>query len=75
MEMASNKTLDPVSSIEQCTYQTLQLFPLHPTGILEKSESLPTCASREAECDEESTRDEEDCEILPFFNFFGENMS
>ncbi|XP_020599373.1 WUSCHEL-related homeobox 5-like [Phalaenopsis equestris] len=74
MEIASNRTIEPISSAGQISYQTLQLFPLHPTGILEKSERALTSASMETECHEDG-QDEEDYEILPLFNFFGANKS
>ncbi|KAH0458396.1 hypothetical protein IEQ34_013711 [Dendrobium chrysotoxum] len=74
MEMASNKTLEPISSTDQCSNETLQLFPLHPTGIMEKTGSSLSSSSIETQCNEEG-QDEEGCEILPFFNFFGDNRS
>lgn len=53
-------------------HETLQLFPLHPTGILERrSGSTPTSASTEIESVEEDEGEEVGGENQPLFNFFG----
>ncbi|RWW77333.1 hypothetical protein BHE74_00014511 [Ensete ventricosum] len=59
---------------DESGHETLQLFPLHPTGLLERrSGSTPTSASAETESVEEAEGEEEvgGENQQPLFNFFG----
>ncbi|CAL9771671.1 unnamed protein product [Musa acuminata subsp. burmannicoides] len=58
---------------DESSHETLQLFPLHPTGILERRPgSTPTSASTEIESvEEDEGKEEVGGENQPLFNFFG----
>ncbi|KAJ4972209.1 hypothetical protein NE237_005308 [Protea cynaroides] len=60
-----------------CDHETLTLFPLHPTGILESgrsSDSFRTTSSM-AEATINTTVAEEGCAEQPLIDFFGEEAS